>query len=160
MPNTGDEAGFDADQELALDASETALLQLHKLSNEEITRYRDVEWKVSSIVLAFLGAVITACSNATFAAALHNSIMLKYLFGAVAIALCALGWFFLSFTQEGLKSQRQLRAILETKLHLSDIVKKSIIPKSENAKKIALFYPIHTVLVLATWLTIVLVATR
>jgi len=104
--------------------SEASLLKLYDYAHSEQIRYRDVEWKVPSIVLTFLFGLATAIGNERVKCVIERSLVLRAGISLIALCFCVLVIGFFTTTQSGLKRVERLVRDVESQLHLSSTVER------------------------------------
>jgi hypothetical protein len=114
--------------------SEASLLKLYDYAHSEQTRYRDVEWKVPSIVLTFLFGLATALSNVRVIAVIQKSLALRTTISLIAICFCVLVIGFFITTQSGLKRMDSVVRDVEVQLRLSSVIERHFRPAATGSK--------------------------
>jgi len=105
--------------------SEAVLLHLHQFASKEITRYRDLEWKIPSIQLTFLLGLATAMGSDGIARVVSTSMPLRVLLSLLTLSLFSLVVTFLRFTQTNMKKQYRFLALIEGELTVVPLVEKA-----------------------------------
>jgi hypothetical protein len=137
-------------------ASEPALLRLHEHVSNEITRFRDSQWKVSSVMITFLFALAAVSGREQIGSLIKEDPLLRatllvlsyVLFGAIAI--------FLVFTQGRLMRAYDLLNAIEEQLNVDKVVQKFVTPTGREhlpmrlARSLVLVVPLMILAFLAT----------
>ena len=118
--------------------SEAALLRLHESTCQEITRYRDLEWKYPSILLTLLFGFATALGNDNISGVVKSSVEIQFLFTAFILVISILNFVFIIFIHNNYLKMRELQKVIEEDMKIKHLlVKAKIIPghQSNEQKK-------------------------
>jgi hypothetical protein len=102
--------------------SREALLQVYKDIVDDITRYRNLEWQVPSIVVTFLFALAATAGNEKISELLHHYLRLRWSFSLVIFTLLVMVCSFLWFTEDRLEQARNNRTRLQRELNIFGLV--------------------------------------
>jgi hypothetical protein len=131
-----------------------ALVRLHESASSEITRYRDIEWQVPSVLVAFLLAFFTGINVKSVSDAIEKNIFLQILLTLNVLSLLAFVVYFVVFVHSAMEKQRNLRSILEAKLKLSKIVKSAGVMQASKLRRI--FTIVFFEILIATIITLMI----
>ena len=107
------------------------LIRLHEFVQAEMTRYRDVEWQVPSIMVAFLFGLASAIGADRIGSALRDSMILRVSFTLFVTTILLTALYFLRFAEKQLETMRKLNSRVEGGLGISTFVRQTLIPAGE-----------------------------
>jgi hypothetical protein len=102
---------------LSDDQKVDVVLKLYDHTQAEITRYRDIEWKITGWVVAVLAGIITLVKVKVFPAA--GQPILQTILSIVSLVVAAYGIWHIHYVHDSLTKNRKLRRQIEDELELT-----------------------------------------
>lgn len=137
------------------------LIRMHEFTAAELTRYRDVQWQVPSVVMVFLFSLCGAIGTDYVGDLIRSRpYRLQGGFTVLIVALCAFVMTFIWHTEVNRIRMYKLLVLLESDMKVGDYIKAAIEPgkglSKKGKSKRVLVYPACFITLLASVLSLCL----